>query len=331
MHGLMLGASRVFVRKPDTAFEGSIAVHIRTFARLSASCETSFGPHVAEDRDHGSTWHPSTHHVRSARTRVVLTIRSCRPTWPCRPRDLPVGILSDVEGNDRVRTSLSLPSSASLSNRSFSGVERGAFWTARSDCGVGNAWQPPGREPNTTRGFPPFLRQRWLQHQHLLGTDEPHPTPRSDADRRGVDFLRRKDEGPTEAEGTSLVRENPSREGSAPPIPTTLRLPTFQTFESGSNRVPRTRPDPTSLFPLVPTRNRPPPPLLLDDDWPFPGAGSRGEVSRTPTDSFAPFNGRSGRIGSSLLANLCGRHTHLCVVLPSRNEAESHPSPHVKR
>lgn len=147
MHGLMLGASRVFVRKPHTAFEGSIAVHIRTFARLSASCETSFGPHVAEDRDHGSTWHPSTHHVRSARTRVVLTIRSCRPTWPCRPRDLPVGILSDVEGNDRVRTSLSLPSSASLSNRSFSGVERGAFWTARSDCGVGNAWHPPGESP----------------------------------------------------------------------------------------------------------------------------------------------------------------------------------------
>lgn len=124
MHGVMLGASRASVRGIRTVFEGLIAVLVRSFARMSPACETSTVPLVAEDLDHGSTWHPSTHRVRSARTRVILIRRTWRPTWPSRSRDLPLDILpgGEGEGNDRVRISLSNRSSASLSIRSFEGV-----------------------------------------------------------------------------------------------------------------------------------------------------------------------------------------------------------------
>ena len=156
MHGVMLGASRASVGGIRTVFEGLIAVHVRSFARLSAARETSTVPHVAEDLDHGPTWHPLTHRVRSARTRVVLTLHTWRSTWPSRSRDLPLGILPGGEGNDRVRIFLSSRSCASLSIRSFEGLERGAFCTARFDCVVGKCCLPPGEflsQPVVSRLF----------------------------------------------------------------------------------------------------------------------------------------------------------------------------------
>ena len=102
-------------------------------------------------------------HVASVDAPRAIGEDTCRPCPPyvathvaSRSRDLPLGILSGGEGNDRVRISLSSRSSASLSIRSFEGLERGAFCTARFDCVVGRCWLPPGEvlsQPVVSRLF----------------------------------------------------------------------------------------------------------------------------------------------------------------------------------
>lgn len=125
-------------------------------------------------------------------------------------------------------------------------MERGAFWTARSDsCGL-ETMLSIGFAPFTTRNFPPFRRHRWLQHQPILGTDEPDPTPRSDADRRGVDFPRRRCEGPLVADGTIPVRAIPSPGDPHPPPRRPFASPRFKRSNPGRSGF------------LGPVRTRPP-------------------------------------------------------------------------